>query len=560
MNSLKNWLAALGGANLEILRRTPRERDRFVAMALVLLGTAGLAVLSMSFALVDGLDATLPAAIPLAVLWGLLILNLDRFLVLNMGSTRSRRRLLAMAAPRLAVALVLGLVISTPLVLRVFAPEIRAQIQLDQARAGVQAKELLAQGQLPARQQELARQIREQESIAAGNPPDVEADPAVASTRKQLEGAQAQLAKAQQETQQAHLEMSCEKAGFGSKPQCKGLASNRAGEGPLYRQKLATYQQKVTNENARKADVARAQKALADARAAVLAGAARTAAERKKAAEDLLVNLRLEYQTVSEQVRQANERTADAALGNDGMLAQLIALRNLSEQDVAALLAHLGLGGLFVLIELLPVLVKILNNLGAESVYDTAVKVADETSNKVEKERSTVELALERDMRKWEKELGEHNNAVVAARMRKIYDKALKRWGEAAKQAYYAAQPQVPDPAAPGAVAASVTTVQGSASTVPDPNVPVATTGSPVPAPGPANAAAPSVDPGASSETYADLDDLVVSDNLTVRRPAMASGTARARRFGRRVHPDGPPVLADDSTDDLVAPNGLENP
>jgi len=56
-------LAWLGGANNDILDKVPTERSRFVQMALVLLTTSGIGVLSMMFALNDGVHTSFPVAV-----------------------------------------------------------------------------------------------------------------------------------------------------------------------------------------------------------------------------------------------------------------------------------------------------------------------------------------------------------------------------------------------------------------------------------------------------------------------------------------------------------------
>src|SRR4051812_20428902 len=99
-------LAWLGGADLDILHQVPSARPRFVQMAGVLITTAGLAVLSMCFALHDGLKASLPMALLVGLAWGIIILNLDRFMVISMGSIRDRRQLFVMVLPRLFIAAV----------------------------------------------------------------------------------------------------------------------------------------------------------------------------------------------------------------------------------------------------------------------------------------------------------------------------------------------------------------------------------------------------------------------------------------------------------------------
>ena len=96
-----DFMAWLGGGDPAVLTEVPQERGRFSQMAGVLLTTAGIAVLSMTFALHDGINAPLAPAVVLGLLWGVVILNLDRFLVMSMGSTRNKPRLLLIALPRL---------------------------------------------------------------------------------------------------------------------------------------------------------------------------------------------------------------------------------------------------------------------------------------------------------------------------------------------------------------------------------------------------------------------------------------------------------------------------
>lgn len=123
-----DYLAWLGGGDKAILEKIPQERARFAQMAGALLTTASFAVVSMVFALYNGVKVPLLPSIFFGLLWGIVILNLDRFLVLSMGTTRDRGRLALIALPRLLLALVLSLVIATPLVLRIFASDINAQL------------------------------------------------------------------------------------------------------------------------------------------------------------------------------------------------------------------------------------------------------------------------------------------------------------------------------------------------------------------------------------------------------------------------------------------------
>ena len=128
MKRISDFLARLGGGNTAILDLVPLERTRYVQMAGVLLTTAGFATISMIFALHNGVQVPLLPSILLSLLWGIIILNLDRFLVLSMDATRDRMQQALMALPGVLLAVVLAFVISIPFVLRIFASDINAQL------------------------------------------------------------------------------------------------------------------------------------------------------------------------------------------------------------------------------------------------------------------------------------------------------------------------------------------------------------------------------------------------------------------------------------------------
>jgi hypothetical protein len=71
-------------------------------------------------------------SVPFGIFWGMLIFNLDRYIVASFGvgdgkKTISKQEIIE-AAPRLAMAFILGLVISTPLELKLFEKEINVEI------------------------------------------------------------------------------------------------------------------------------------------------------------------------------------------------------------------------------------------------------------------------------------------------------------------------------------------------------------------------------------------------------------------------------------------------
>jgi Domain of unknown function (DUF4407) len=125
---ISDYFVRLGGGDTTVLDAIPLERAQFVQMACVLLITAGFATISMIFALNTGIQVPLPLSIFLSLLWGIIILNLDRFIVLSINATRDRARQSLIALPGVLLAVLLAFVISVPFVLRIFANDINAQL------------------------------------------------------------------------------------------------------------------------------------------------------------------------------------------------------------------------------------------------------------------------------------------------------------------------------------------------------------------------------------------------------------------------------------------------
>jgi hypothetical protein len=123
-----SFLITLSGARREVLERCPTERIKFQSLGWAILITCSLATVSMWFALTSAMGFNPVLSFPVAVLWGLIIMGIDRWLVTSMPLDGKRKFLIA--APRLALAVLLGSLISTPIVLRIFESEINNQISV----------------------------------------------------------------------------------------------------------------------------------------------------------------------------------------------------------------------------------------------------------------------------------------------------------------------------------------------------------------------------------------------------------------------------------------------
>jgi hypothetical protein len=117
------------GVRENLLSQVPSERVRYTSMGGVVVGTALMAMLSMTAALYfifGGLQPFILFAVPV---WGLFILSLDRWL---MSSTAgSSGRALYKLLPRLVLSIVLGVIVAEPLLLGVYRTAIEEKVGKD---------------------------------------------------------------------------------------------------------------------------------------------------------------------------------------------------------------------------------------------------------------------------------------------------------------------------------------------------------------------------------------------------------------------------------------------
>ncbi|WFE59402.1 DUF4407 domain-containing protein [Micromonospora sp. WMMD712] len=132
-------LRTLTGVDEDLLDTVPTERSRYTAMGGVVLGTALMAMFSMTAALFFVFDGFHPTVLVFVPVWGAFILCLDRWLMAGAAEPRAGRRLRKLL-PRLVLAAVFGVIIAEPLLLGVFHTAIEREIN-DQRAAEVTAHE-----------------------------------------------------------------------------------------------------------------------------------------------------------------------------------------------------------------------------------------------------------------------------------------------------------------------------------------------------------------------------------------------------------------------------------
>ncbi|WP_144874855.1 DUF4407 domain-containing protein [Microbacterium sp. 1.5R] len=373
-------LAILGGAEGEILDRVPGETPRFVQMFFVLAGTALVSAISMLFALTTGVQAAIWLAVPLAVVWALIIFNLDRFLTSTMSSTRNLWRLVGLAIPRVIMAAIIGFVVAEPLVLQIFHNDIAREVAATNITQSQSDQEALETGPEKKALDAASDRVAELENqaatgIVAGTESSSATETAAQATVDDLT---AKMTAQQGVIDQARVLYQCELTGegAGTVPGCTGVNGEGASSGAAQAQ-LAEAQQTY---DALAAQLRTANEELAAAGTAAKENTSTSETQNRQQAQDQLPTARDTYDSALAAYNARAESVASGNAGATGLLSQISGLNRLSEKEPTILWAHILIAALFFMIELLPVLVKVLTSYGDPSLYEKAAAIRKQVS------------------------------------------------------------------------------------------------------------------------------------------------------------------------------------
>ncbi|GAL78851.1 hypothetical protein JCM19274_3409 [Algibacter lectus] len=129
---LKQFFIICSGADTDILEQCSKgEQNKYAGIGATVFFTALMAFIAASYALYTVFD-NYYAAIGFGFIWGgLLIFNLDRYIVSTIKKTGRFLDELLQATPRIMLAVIIAIVISKPLELKIFEKEIN-QVLLEQ--------------------------------------------------------------------------------------------------------------------------------------------------------------------------------------------------------------------------------------------------------------------------------------------------------------------------------------------------------------------------------------------------------------------------------------------
>lgn len=143
MNGLSKFFLMCSGSNLAILKRTPTEINKHIGIGAAIFFTGLFAALAGSYAMYTVFDSYFLALV-IGLIWGLMIFNLDRYIVSTFKMRRTFFGNLYGALPRIVLAVIIAIVISKPLELRIFDSEIKAELALMQQENIKEQETLLA--------------------------------------------------------------------------------------------------------------------------------------------------------------------------------------------------------------------------------------------------------------------------------------------------------------------------------------------------------------------------------------------------------------------------------
>lgn len=131
---LKKFFIICSGSDTDILDQcSVGEQNKYAGIGATVFFTAVMAFIAASYALFTVFDNYFTAAI-FGLIWGLLIFNLDRFIVSTIKKRGNIVDELIQASPRIVLAIIIAVVISKPLELKIFEKEIN-QVLLEQKNA-----------------------------------------------------------------------------------------------------------------------------------------------------------------------------------------------------------------------------------------------------------------------------------------------------------------------------------------------------------------------------------------------------------------------------------------
>ena len=129
MKKVKYFFWLCSGANRPLLEKCTTEGSKYAGIGATIFFTGIFAALAGAYALFTVFENYLVASL-FGLIWGLMIFNLDRYIVSSMRKEGNARKEFFTALPRIILAILISLVIAKPLEMKIFEKEINSELEL----------------------------------------------------------------------------------------------------------------------------------------------------------------------------------------------------------------------------------------------------------------------------------------------------------------------------------------------------------------------------------------------------------------------------------------------
>lgn len=356
--AFSNFLISLSGASPDILRRCPTERAKYTGIGSAVLASAVIASIPLAFAL--HLDVSIPVAwsVFLSLLLGITLIALDRWLIASLDRQTNPWRYLILAVPRLVIGVILGITITTPLLLQAFNSYIDNQVATDQAAQRSRYYSQLPSSVLDLEVERDQAAVNDLEHvIAAGG--IVAIDP---SKDPQIESLTTERNQAAQVENDYYKQWQCQLYGGPTCPEGSGPLANAS------RQSYETAQSQVASLDSQ----------ILKREQVVSAESIQASRQAVAQAQQELPGAKVKLQLAIQQENLTTQSYLTSVNSNNGLIPRLQALSQISEETSIVTAIRWLLYTFFVLIQCLPIGVKVLLNLGPENTYEKMLKLEEE--------------------------------------------------------------------------------------------------------------------------------------------------------------------------------------
>lgn len=117
------------GSQPSLIDQAPSEASKYAGIGATIFFTGIFASLASAYAIYTFTDNAWISTW-VGIVWGLMIFNLDRYIVSSMRKTGSPKKEWIMALPRIVLAIIISLVIARPLELKIFEKEIATELMV----------------------------------------------------------------------------------------------------------------------------------------------------------------------------------------------------------------------------------------------------------------------------------------------------------------------------------------------------------------------------------------------------------------------------------------------